>query len=88
MAEELKKMVKVTDNVKRNGQYTEIPADEIVVGDLVQLSARDMIPADVRLLKTKDLFINQSALTGEFYPVEKLAEWPILKARRIRQRKI
>lgn len=81
-------MVKVTDNVKRNGQYTEIPVDEIVVGDLVQLSARDMIPADVRLLQTKDLFINQSALTRESYLVEKLAEWPILKARRIRQRKI
>ncbi|HEY3859051.1 MAG TPA: magnesium-translocating P-type ATPase, partial [Gammaproteobacteria bacterium] len=45
--------------------------DELVPGDLVQLSAGDMIPADVRLLSAKDLFINQSALTGESLPVEK-----------------
>lgn len=51
----------------------EVPLDELVPGDLVQLSAGDMIPADVRLLSAKDLFVNQSALTGESLPVEKFA---------------
>lgn len=51
----------------------QVPLDELVPGDLVQLSAGDMIPADVRLLSAKDLFINQSALTGESLPVEKFA---------------
>ncbi|MGB9429097.1 MAG: magnesium-translocating P-type ATPase [Gammaproteobacteria bacterium] len=51
----------------------QVPIDELVPGDLVQLSAGDMIPADVRLLSAKDLFINQSALTGESLPLEKLA---------------
>ncbi|HET7396782.1 MAG TPA: magnesium-translocating P-type ATPase [Gammaproteobacteria bacterium] len=50
-----------------------VPLDELVPGDLVQLSAGDMIPADVRLLSAKDLFINQAALTGESMPVEKAA---------------
>ena len=51
----------------------QVPIEELVPGDLVQLSAGDMIPADVRLLSAKDLFINQSALTGESLPVEKSA---------------
>ncbi|HEV7166299.1 MAG TPA: magnesium-translocating P-type ATPase [Gammaproteobacteria bacterium] len=51
----------------------QVPLDELVPGDLVQLSAGDMIPADVRLLSAKDLFINQAALTGESLPVEKSA---------------
>ena len=50
-----------------------VPLDELVPGDLVQMSAGDMIPADVRLLSAKDLFVNQSALTGESMPVEKVA---------------
>ena len=72
-AEKLKSLVKVTAAVKRNGGYTEIPMEEIVCGDLVRLSAGDMIPADMRLLSAKDLFISQAALTGESYPVEKQA---------------
>ncbi|OQO71099.1 magnesium-translocating P-type ATPase [Enterococcus villorum] len=72
-AEKLKSLVKVTAAVKRNGNYTEIPMEEIVCGDLVRLSAGDMIPADMRLLTSKDLFISQAALTGESYPVEKQA---------------
>ncbi|MEB5735579.1 magnesium-translocating P-type ATPase [Enterococcus hirae] len=72
-AEKLKSLVKVTATVKRNGDYTEIPMEEIVCGDLVRLSAGDMIPADMRLLSAKDLFISQAALTGESYPVEKQA---------------
>ncbi|WP_086349856.1 magnesium-translocating P-type ATPase [Candidatus Enterococcus clewellii] len=73
-AEKLKSMVKVTTAVKRNNEFQEIPMEEVVCGDLIKLSAGDMIPADIRLIKTKDLFISQSALTGESYPVEKCAE--------------
>ncbi len=51
----------------------EVPIDGLVPGDLVFLSAGDMVPADLRLLSAKDLFINQSALTGESMPVEKFA---------------
>ena len=55
------------------GEKTEVPIDRLVPGDIVHLSAGDMIPADVRLLTAKDLFVNQSALTGESMPVEKFA---------------
>lgn len=72
-AEKLKSLVKVTAAVKREGEYKEIPMEEIVCGDQVRLSAGDMIPADMRLLSAKDLFISQAALTGESYPVEKHA---------------
>jgi Mg2+-importing ATPase len=54
-------------------QRREIPIDTLVPGDIIQLSAGDMIPADVRLLTAKDLFVNQSSLTGEALPVEKFA---------------
>lgn len=70
-ADKLKSLVKVTANVKRDGVYNEIPMSEIVCGDMVQLSAGDMIPADLRVINAKDLFISQAALTGESYPVEK-----------------
>lgn len=72
-AEKLKSLVKVTAAVKRDGEYKEIPMEEIVCGDQVRLSAGDMIPADMRLLSAKDLFISQASLTGESYPVEKHA---------------
>lgn len=52
-------------------QKTEVPIEQLVPGDIVYLSAGDMVPADLRLLTAKDLFINQSALTGESMPVEK-----------------
>lgn len=54
-------------------QRREVPLDTLVPGDIIQLSAGDMIPADVRLLTAKDLFVNQSSLTGEALPVEKYA---------------
>lgn len=62
-AEKLKAMVKITANIERKGMGAkEIPLSEVVVGDIVHLSAGDMIPADVRIIKAKDLFISQSAL--------------------------
>lgn len=73
-AEKLKKMVSTTATVMREGVYKEIPLEEIVPGDIIHLSAGDMVPADVRLLSARDLFLNQSALTGESLPVEKIAE--------------
>jgi Mg2+-importing ATPase len=51
----------------------ELPMDEIVVGDVIHLAAGDMVPADVRIIQAKDLFISQSALTGESEPIEKFA---------------
>jgi len=70
-AEKLSSMVKNTATVIRNGNQKECSFDELVVGDYILLSSGDMIPADVRLLQTKNLFINQSSLTGESVPVEK-----------------
>lgn len=73
-AEKLEEMVETTISVTRleNGSM-EIPINEIVVGDIINLSGGDMIPADVRILKSKDLFISQSSLTGESEPVEKIS---------------
>lgn len=74
-AEKLKAMVKVTANIERKGLGAkEIPLSEVVVGDIVHLSAGDMIPADVRIIQAKDLFISQSALTGESEALEKLPD--------------
>ena len=73
-AEQLQAMVSTTATVWRDGARLEIPLQELVPGDLLSLSAGDMVPADVRILAAKDLFVNQSALTGESYPVEKMAQ--------------
>ena len=54
-------------------QALEIPIEELVPGDVVRLSAGDMIPADLRVLTAKDLFLNEASLTGEAMPVEKSA---------------
>ncbi len=70
-AAKLKAMITVTATVVRDGQPREVPLKELVPGDVVRLSAGDMIPADVRVLSSKDLFVVQSALTGESLPVEK-----------------
>lgn len=72
-AEKLKEMVETTATVTREGVKREVPVDEIVPGDIVHLSAGDMIPADLRLISAKDLFVSQAALTGESLPVEKFA---------------
>ena len=74
-AERLLAMITTTCTVTRKGQEkVEIPMDELVVGDIVHLSAGDMIPADVRILEAKDLFVSQASLTGESEPVEKLPQ--------------
>ena len=70
-AAKLKAMIKVTATVVRDGQAREIPLQQLVPGDIVKLSAGDMIPGDVRLIAAKDLFIIQATLTGESLPVEK-----------------
>jgi P-type Mg2+ transporter len=70
-AEKLKAMIKVTATVLRDGQPREVPLRELVRGDVVKLSAGDMIPGDLRLVAAKDLFIVQATLTGESLPVEK-----------------
>ncbi len=70
-AAKLKAMIRVTATVQRDGRAREIPLQELVPGDIVKLSAGDMIPGDVRLLTTKDLFVIQATLTGESLPVEK-----------------
>jgi P-type Mg2+ transporter len=75
-AAELRAMVRTHASVRRpigGDPFVEISLEELAPGDIVRLTAGDMIPADVRLIATKDLFINQSALTGESMPVEKFA---------------
>lgn len=71
-AEKLKAMVSTTATVIREGKPEEISLKEIVKGDVIHLSSGDMIPADLEIMFSKDLFVNQSALTGESLPVEKL----------------
>ncbi|KUG12552.1 magnesium-translocating P-type ATPase [Elizabethkingia sp. HvH-WGS333] len=73
-AEALKKMVKTSCLTKRKFKDSEeIEITDIVPGDIILLSAGDMVPADCRILKSKDLFISESILTGEALPVEKNA---------------
>ena len=69
----LSKMIVNTATVIRDGLEQELPINELVVGDLVKLSAGDMIPADVILFESRDFFVQQSGLTGESDAVEKLA---------------
>jgi len=70
-AAKLKAMISVTATVVRGGATREVPLDQLVPGDMIRLAAGDMIPADIRLISCKDLFIIQSSLTGESLPVEK-----------------
>lgn len=73
-AEKLSKMISNKADVWRDGKLIDIALDEVVPGDIVRLSAGDMLPADVRFLTTKDTFIAQAALTGESNPVEKFSD--------------
>jgi len=82
-AEKLTGMVETMIHVQRQvhdeetdtivSRKEEIPLHELVVGDVLHLAAGDMIPADVRILRAKDLFISQASLTGESEPIEKFA---------------
>ncbi len=72
-AEKLREMVRTTCTVLRNGRRKEVKIREIVPGDIVDLYAGDMIPADLRIISCKDLFINQASLTGESFPIEKFS---------------
>jgi P-type Mg2+ transporter len=65
--------VAVRATVRRDGTTTFAPVDQIVPGDIVELRAGDLIPADGRLIESRDLFINEALLTGEPYPAEKHA---------------
>lgn len=73
-SEKLKAMIKTTTTVLRNNEKIEIALNEVVPGDVVILSAGSIIPADLRILQAKDLFVSQSSLTGESAPVEKYAQ--------------
>ncbi|MBI0151325.1 HAD-IC family P-type ATPase, partial [Bifidobacterium sp. M0353] len=76
-AQALKSMISTTATVVRrshrdiNAEQLEVPIKEVVPGDIILLSAGDMVPADVRLIESRDLFISQAVLTGESIPVEK-----------------
>src|SRR5665213_1209867 len=71
--EALRRSVALQATVRRNGVCLSIPIDGLVPGDIVELIAGDLVPADSRLLESRDLFINQALLTGEPYPAEKQA---------------
>ena len=76
-AAKLATMVKTRASVKRRGAaaseepFSELPIDQLVPGDIVRLSAGDLVPADVRLISCRGLYVNQAALTGESLPIEK-----------------
>jgi len=65
------KMLAVKARVRRDGRWQAIPAEELVPGDLVKVSAGDRVPADIRLLEAHDLQCDEAALTGESLPVSK-----------------
>ena len=73
-AEKLKNLVSVKTTVIRNGKITKVPSSNITIGDVVVLSAGDLIPADLRIIEAKDLYVVQSSLTGESDSVKKVAE--------------
>ena len=73
-AEKLKSLVSVKASVIRNGKVTKVQSSEVTVGDVVVLSAGDLIPADLRIIEAKDLYVVQSSLTGESDSVKKVAE--------------
>jgi len=71
--EELLKMVQISCRLVRNGSENEWPMEKVVPGDIIVLSAGDVIPGDSLILDSKELFIDEAAFTGESYPVEKNA---------------
>ena len=73
-AELLKEKVSNVATALRDGRKQKIRIEEIVPGDIIFLSAGDMIPADARPITTKELYVNESTLTGESFPVEKFSK--------------
>ena len=73
-AEALRKRVATTATTLRDGTKQDIEISELVPGDIIQLSAGDIVPADARIINAKDFFVDQSALTGESFPVEKTTD--------------
>jgi len=69
--EKLKKYISFKAKVSRNGQMIQVDSREVVVGDIVALESGELVPADLRLLKAEGLYIEEAALTGESYPVQK-----------------
>jgi Mg2+-importing ATPase len=70
-AQKLKSQISIKSSVLRDGEIVQIPSEEVVPGDIVLLSAGSLVPADGIILEAKDLYINQSVLTGETFPIEK-----------------
>ena len=73
-AEKLKNLVSVKTTVVRNGKEMKVPSSNVTIGDVVVLSAGDLIPADLRIIEAKDLYVVQSSLTGESDSVKKVAK--------------
>jgi Mg2+-importing ATPase len=69
--EKLQQMIHPVATVIRDGRPTDIKTDEVVAGDILSFNAGDIIPADCRVIESNELFVNESSLTGESYPVEK-----------------
>lgn len=72
--EALQEIAAATSHVRRNGKIETIPAEELVVGDIIVLEAGDSVPADCRILKSASMKIEEAALTGESVPVNKTAD--------------
>jgi Mg2+-importing ATPase len=72
-AEKLRAMIKTTTTAVRSGKEIDLPMHDLVPGDILVLAAGSIVPADIRLLSSKDFYVSQSALTGEAMPVEKHA---------------
>ncbi len=75
-ADRLRALVRTTTTVIRDGKKKEIPLAAVVPGDIISLAAGDLVPADLRIIESKDLFVNQAALTGESIAAEKHARIP------------
>jgi Mg2+-importing ATPase len=72
-AKRLQEQVAPTATVQRDGAWVELQRDQVVAGDVIRLSAGDLVPADARLMESNDLYVQQAALTGESMPTEKTA---------------
>ena len=71
-AQKLKELVATTTTVIRDNKEVSIPINQVALGDVVLLSAGSLVPADLRVLEAKDLYVGQSSLTGESDAVKKV----------------